>query len=422
MQVLSSRLFPVPDQVSNKYIAVVSASDPTSTPLRAQSQCQAGNMEPERGTHRPDDGCFDSFENIAMHIDQFEALQNAERHAQNSDFSHHDPTSQMHFASSPNAADHARVPCADNSPSPSPSPCHDEKPLTVSLEGAALCEAMQYAYENNLTSDYLLNSFSISHLFGKLVQSTIPVTNHDGFTDNSHLSTLEIPDPVLTDKTSTLTITPSSLRLVAEARYVLTEDEAQEVTEQVCRPIKTTPTKFELPILRTDNDRDLKAFQKHVMQNNSADTLLESIKKHRLPLYPQNIDEGEGMELSAKIRAESQARMKKADEERLSGTQASMTYLYSHTRDEYTAKDRMAYMIGEIKVEQASARRPRIGDKHTYSDNVRRRHQSRKRSRHQPAQSSSKSTLGLCRLRSTLAIYQSLQTIQARYSVTTSTP
>ncbi|CAN8102338.1 unnamed protein product [Discula destructiva] len=227
-----------------------------------------------------------------------------------------------------------------------------DEPLTGFFDETVLNEAMQYAYENNLVVDYLLNSFSIAHLFGPLVRSTIPMVDENGFTSHSHLATVEIPDPIVVDHTETLTITPSASKLIAEARYIPSEEEIQEVTEQVCRLIKAMPRKVELPILRTDNLWDMRVFQKRMLRLSCPDACLESIKEHKLPLDPQNIAEGEGMELSCKARAESQSMMKKAEEEKLSVTKASISYLYSQLKDDYALEDQMAYLIGEIKYEK----------------------------------------------------------------------
>lgn len=295
------------------------------------------------------------------------------------------------------------------------------EPPIDSPQGSALDEAIQYAYENSLASDYLLQSFSLSHLFGPLAQGTIPLTNEDGFTDHSELRVLCVPESILTDK---MQVTTSSFKLIAKARYIPSEEELQDATNQVCSPAKVEASKLELPILRTDNDRDLRTFQKDLLQLTSANALLESIKKHRLPLHPQNLAEGEGMELSSEAHAESEAMMKKAEGEKLTVTKASIEYLVSQLKDDYTIEDKTAHMIEETTCEKASILWPtpvytilwRV------SDRIHDRHGSRRRSHRQLARSLSTPTPCLCSLHSTPATSRSCQTTRARCSVTISTP
>ncbi|KAJ4422317.1 hypothetical protein N0V82_003073 [Gnomoniopsis sp. IMI 355080] len=242
---------------------------------------------------------------------------------------------------------------------PSNDPSHERAPGEESDEDSpeaqALNEAIQYAYENDLTVDYLRSSFSITHLLGPLVQSTLPMTNDDGLTDHGHLPDAEIPKPVVLDKSKTLTITPRALHLIAEARSVQNEEVVQSLTDELCNPYRFGPKKLELPTLRTDNERDLKAFQERGLAR--CDSLMKSIKEHRLPLYPQNLEDGEGMELSYKARAESEMMMNRTEEEKVGATKDLLIYLVSQLKDDYTHDDQMQYMIGEVKYDKARASR-----------------------------------------------------------------
>lgn len=289
-------------------------------------------------------------------------------------------------------------------------------PDEESLEAQALSEALQYAYGNNLTTDYLSTSFSVTHLFGPLVAGTIPTTNDDGFTDHSHLADAKIPNPVVLEKSKTLTITSCALRLIAEARHVQSEEEIQSLTDEVCNLHKFKPSKLELPILRTDNDRDLTAFQERCVVR--SDALLRSIKKHRLPLYPQNLEEGEGMELSSKTRAETEIVMKKTEEEKIGATKKILTYLVSQLKGDYTLENQIQNMVGEITYEKArTSRPPRCMP--SPSDQHCDRPQEWKRS---PHQSVPNSLQRIPRLPSILGSFQFPRTIQIRCSVTTFAP
>ncbi|KAJ4390009.1 hypothetical protein N0V93_007482 [Gnomoniopsis smithogilvyi] len=227
-----------------------------------------------------------------------------------------------------------------------------KKPDEDLLQVEALSEALQYAYANNLTTDYLLTSSSITHLFGPLAQSTIPMTNNDGFTDHSHLSDAKLPNPVVSDQSKALTMTPFASGLIDEARQFQSEEAIQSLAEEVCNFDKFKTMRLELPILRTDNEWDLSVFQDLYLGR--SESLLRSIKKHRLPLHPQNLEDGEGMELSSKDRAKIEGIMKRTEEEKVSVTKESLTYLVSQLQHDYPLEDRVQYMAGEIKYEKAS--------------------------------------------------------------------
>ncbi|KAF3767615.1 hypothetical protein M406DRAFT_328686 [Cryphonectria parasitica EP155] len=209
-------------------------------------------------------------------------------------------------------------------------------------DGAVMNEVMQYAYENNLVIDHRLSSFSIAHLFGPLIQETIPDAGEDGFTDHSHLAELEIPTPSLWEKPST---TNDALRLIHNVRRSLTDEEVEKLTQEVCDSVKVAGLKLELPILKTDNEWDMKEFEKENAARRAA--VLDSIKNHRLPLHPQNLEDGEGMELSAKVRARCDDLVRTIEGERLAVTQDSARYLINQRRHEFTSEDRMRFLIEE---------------------------------------------------------------------------
>lgn len=301
-----------------------------------------------------------------------------------------------------------------------PIPSHNlttsKQPGEDSISTQALSEALQYAYECDLTSDYLLKSFSITHLLSPLVQRTISAVNGDGLTDHSHLTEAEIPNPIVLDKFKTLATTPEALRLVAETRLVQSEQVIQSLTEKVSNANKLTHMKLEIPILRTDNERDMDAFQERSLNRSKA--LMGSIKEHRLPLHPQSLADGEGMELSSKARAECVMIQKKSEEERIGVTKESLTYLFSLLKDEYTTEDRMRHIIDEIKYKKVRmSQQPfvrRCSDRYYHY-----RHQGSRKSLHQPVPNLFQNSL---RRYSILSSFLFSQTNQFRFSATTSTP
>lgn len=217
-------------------------------------------------------------------------------------------------------------------------------------EDAVMAEVLQYAYENDLTTDYRLSSFSIAHLFGPLVQTTIPPTGADGFTDQSHLAEVDIQDSSPRERPPTTT--QGALRLIDEARRPLTDEEVGGLTQEICGASTLSQLKLELPILRTDNKLDLKEFERQNLARLTS--LPDSIKNHKLPLDPPNVDKGEGMELSVKARAECESLMGKLEREKLEINRDSLRYLASQLKHEFTEEDQMTFLIECIKYEKAS--------------------------------------------------------------------
>lgn len=220
----------------------------------------------------------------------------------------------------------------------------------TSLQDTIMEEVIYYAYQNDLITDHRLNSFSIAHLFGQLIQSTLPHTDEDGFTDCSDLAEFEIPTPLPLD--NTLQVTPPAMRLIRDARHVLSDDDAQQLAEQVCNATSTRSMKLELPILRTDNDSDMRQYHRETLAGHRS--LLESIKQHGLPVDEPDVEKGEGMELSPKVRLDCEATMKKLEDEKLAVTKDNLIYLAGQIKDGYTQEDQMRYLVDEIEYDQAS--------------------------------------------------------------------
>lgn len=203
-------------------------------------------------------------------------------------------------------------------------------------------EALQYAYEHDLTRDYTLNSFSIAHLLSKPVQSTLPTITEDGFTDCTHLPDLELPVPRL--RSEVLTIAQSALKLLHETRRELTDDEVKLLTQDVINSGNTKNLKLELPILRTDNERDLREFRKQMKSRQDV-----NIRDHRLPLDPVTVEDGEGMELPASARSEANKLLRKLEGEKIGVTRSSLQFLADVVKDGYTEEEQWKFLM-----EQAS--------------------------------------------------------------------
>lgn len=225
-----------------------------------------------------------------------------------------------------------------------------EGPRTDLHEKSGIDQAIQYAYDNALTTDYTTVPVSISRIVGQSIQSTILPTNDDDLTDHSHLTVLELPVPSPFD--NTLKGTSAALKLIIEARHVLDDNQAQKLTKQVCDAASLKNLKLELPILRTNNNWDMRQYHKENLNRHPA--LLNSIANHTLPLDSPDISRGEGMELSSKVRAEIEVMIKNMEEEKLGVTRDSLHHLAGVMRDHYTHKDQVACLIGEIKYEKAS--------------------------------------------------------------------
>lgn len=216
-----------------------------------------------------------------------------------------------------------------------------DQPYMESTEDYVMDEVIQYAYQNDLTADHLLSSFSPTHLFGKPIQSSLPFTEEDGFTNSGHLAGLEVPDILLHE---TLTITDSAFKLICEAHHVLQEEKVKYLAQEACQSASIQKLKLELPILHTDNDWDTREFRREQLARQHI-----PIKNHRLPLDIPDNEAGEGMELSTSVRSECKAMVNKLMREKLEVTRDSLEYLVCQLKFDYTRKDQMSYLIGEIK-------------------------------------------------------------------------
>lgn len=202
-------------------------------------------------------------------------------------------------------------------------------------------EALQYAYEHDLTRDYTLNSFSIAHLLSKPVQSTLPSITEDGFTDCSHLPDLELPVPQL--RSEVLTISRSALKVIHEVRRELTDDEVKSLTQDVVDSGNTKKWKLELPILRTNNERDMREFRKGMSSRRDV-----HIGEHRLPLDPVTVEDGEGMQLPASARSEANKLLRKLDGEKLGVTRSSLQFLANVVKDEYSEEEQWRFLMEQV--------------------------------------------------------------------------
>lgn len=203
-------------------------------------------------------------------------------------------------------------------------------------------EALQYAYEHDLTTDYTLNSFSITHLLSKPVQSTLPTITEDGFTDCTHLPDLELPVPQL--RSEKLTISHSALKLIHEVRRELTDDEVKSLTQDVIDSGNTKNLKLELPILRSDNERDMREFHKQMATRQDV-----NIRDHRLPLDPVTVEDGEGMQLPASARSEANELLGKLEGEKLGVTRSSLQFLADVVKGEYTDEEQWDFLMEQAR-------------------------------------------------------------------------
>lgn len=202
-------------------------------------------------------------------------------------------------------------------------------------------EALKYAYEHDLTRDYTLNSFSIAHLLSKPVQCTLPSITEDGFTDCSHLSDLELPVPQL--RSEVLTIARSALKLIHDIRRELTDDEVKSLTQDVVDSGNTNQWKLELPILRTDNERDMREFRRGMSSRRDV-----HIGDHRLPLDPVTVEDGEGMQLPASARSEANELLRKLEGEKLGVTRSSLRFLANVVKDEYSEEEQWEFLMEQV--------------------------------------------------------------------------
>lgn len=214
-------------------------------------------------------------------------------------------------------------------------------------------DPLEYAYANNLIKDHRTASFSLSHLFGPLIHSTMHPADEDGFPDYDHLVELEIPTIVVTGNVKTIETNQEALKLIAGARRVLSDSELEKLTQTVSQPPTRGLTRLELPLLRSDNDWDLRQYQRENANRQAA--LIELIKNHNLPLDVPDNEKGEGVEPSTQVRKECEAIWKKMEAgERLVVTRDSLLYLVGQIKDDYSVEDLVKYLISEIKYNKVS--------------------------------------------------------------------
>lgn len=203
-------------------------------------------------------------------------------------------------------------------------------------------EVVQYAYEHDLTRDYTLNSFSIAHLLSGPVQSTLLKITEDGFTDCSHLPDLEFREPQL--RSEVLNGPHSARRLIYEAHRDLTDDEANSLTQDVIESGNTEMLKIELPILRTDNRRDMREFRREMAARRDV-----HVGDHRLPLDPVTVEDGEGMQLPASARSDANELLRKLEGEKLGITRSSLRYLADVFKDGCTEEEQWDFLMEQVK-------------------------------------------------------------------------
>ncbi|KKY38012.1 hypothetical protein UCDDA912_g01980 [Diaporthe ampelina] len=149
-----------------------------------------------------------------------------------------------------------------------------------------------------------------------------------------------VPDEVLHE---VLTIAQSALKLIYEVRRELTDDEVKSLTQDVIESGNVKSLKLELPILRTDNRRDMGEFRKQM-----ASRLEVHIGDHRLPLDPVTVEDGEGMQLPASARSDTNELLRKLENEKLGVTRSSLQFLADLVKDGFTEDEQW-----DILMEQA---------------------------------------------------------------------
>lgn len=224
---------------------------------------------------------------------------------------------------------------------------HDVEAAHDEFQGGnidATGEALQYAYQNDLIIDHRRNSFSLTHLFGNLIRTTFPRTGEDAFTDYTHLAKLEVPDILIRENIS---LTNPAFILTCEACQAPRDEEVDVLARRLLESTSTRRHRMELPILRSDNDWDLRKFKSEQLAR-----LHVTIKGHGLPPDTPDKDSGEGMELAANIRSESELFFQNLQREKLGVTRDGLKFLADQLKFDITVDDLMNYLIGEVKYDK----------------------------------------------------------------------
>ncbi|ROW14662.1 hypothetical protein VPNG_03259 [Cytospora leucostoma] len=205
-------------------------------------------------------------------------------------------------------------------------------------------EALDYAYKHDLILDHRLKSFSLTYLFGGLLQSTIPATTDDGFTDCIHLTELELPNPM--PRSERPSVTDSALKLICEARRILADEEVEDLTQEFCDTgnIGIRGLKLELPDLGMGYDRDLREFRREFISRRDFHK-----RDNRIPFDPINIEAGEGLELSAEAQLKAEALLEELEGEKLGITRGSMKFLVNVIKDGFDEEGKMSLILEETR-------------------------------------------------------------------------
>lgn len=227
------------------------------------------------------------------------------------------------------------------------------EPESFEKSATDIGDPLEYAYANELVRDHRLVSFSVRYLLDPAVENTLRAADGDGFPDYNHLVELEVPTIVVTGNVKTIETSQDALKLISEARKILSDSELEELTLATCKPTSVELARLELPLLRSDNEWDLRQYQRENAGRHAA--LLESIKNHNLPLDTPDSEKGEGVEPSPQVRKECEELWRQMEEaERLVVTKDSLMYLAGQIKDDYTKEDWINYLMAEIKYNKVS--------------------------------------------------------------------
>lgn len=199
-------------------------------------------------------------------------------------------------------------------------------------------EVLWYAYEQDLIKDHTLNSFSISHLLTPLVQSTLPSITDNGFTDGSPLPCLEIFAPNLEIR---LDIPQSAQKFQDEVLRELPDGEVKSLTRGIMNSGDTRHLKLELPLLRIDDERDIKEFRRELATRREV-----RIADHRLPL---DLVTGEGMRFPESALLEANELLRKLENEKLGITRSALQFLAEVVKAEYDEEEQWNSLVEEVK-------------------------------------------------------------------------
>jgi hypothetical protein len=166
----------------------------------------------------------------------------------------------------------------------------------------------------------------------------------DGITPWDDLPNLPIPETV--SATEQLDVTDKSLFFLQDVCRKCSDAEVSELTDRIKAGLEAVDIrglKLELPILRTDNEIDLREYNRTICTAQEFD-----ISSHNLPLEPCDQEKDEGLEFPNHTYETAGRVVKSVEDEKIEITKDSFQVLMGYLKSDWTDEDQEAMLKGHV--------------------------------------------------------------------------